>query len=131
MDFFNQIPLENFMPHGHCYMWRPEILWLHVISDGLVVISYYCLPLVLGYIAFKVKINDRYKMILLMFSIFILACGTTHLIEIINVWQAKYLLAGIVKALTGIVSFITLIVAIKMTPDIINLLGNSDEEILS
>ena len=23
----------NFMPHGHCYLWRPDILWLNVGAD--------------------------------------------------------------------------------------------------
>ena len=29
-----------FMPHGHCYLWVPGLLWLHVISDALIVFAY-------------------------------------------------------------------------------------------
>ena len=25
-----------FMPHGHCYLWIPTILWMHVLSDLLI-----------------------------------------------------------------------------------------------
>jgi hypothetical protein len=27
---------EGFMPHGHGYLWRPGILWLHIVSDALI-----------------------------------------------------------------------------------------------
>ena len=26
--FFSE---DNFMPHGHCYLWKPELVGLHVI----------------------------------------------------------------------------------------------------
>ena len=42
-----------FMPHGYCYLWDPRILWLHVVSDALITLSYYCIPLVLIYFARK------------------------------------------------------------------------------
>ena len=37
------------MPHGYCYLWNPGMVWLHVISDGLITLSYYCIPVVLIY----------------------------------------------------------------------------------
>jgi hypothetical protein len=30
----------GFMPHGHCYLWIPSLLWLHVASDALIGIAY-------------------------------------------------------------------------------------------
>ena len=27
---------DSYMPHGHCYLWQPGVLWLHVIADGLI-----------------------------------------------------------------------------------------------
>jgi hypothetical protein len=32
---FDWLQPANFMPHGHCYLWRPDVLWLHVGSDTL------------------------------------------------------------------------------------------------
>ena len=32
---------QGFEPHGHCYLWLPEILWLHVISDAFIALAYY------------------------------------------------------------------------------------------
>jgi hypothetical protein len=41
MNFFQQLFSPDFMPHGYCYMWVPRIVWLHVISDGLIAVAYY------------------------------------------------------------------------------------------
>jgi signal transduction histidine kinase len=41
------------MPHGACYLWRPEIVWLHAISDGFITLSYYLIPVFLIYFVVK------------------------------------------------------------------------------
>jgi hypothetical protein len=32
---------NNFMPHGHCYLWTPSLLWTYVISDLTIGAAYY------------------------------------------------------------------------------------------
>ena len=49
MGSFQQLLSPDFMPHGYCYLWGPRLVWLHVISDGLITLSYYCIPAVLTY----------------------------------------------------------------------------------
>ena len=110
------------MPHGYCYLWDPRILWLHVISDGLITLSYYCIPVVLIYFIRKNR-DLPFHRIFWMFGAFILACGTTHLIEIWNVWHGSYLLAGIIKAITAAVSVVTAAMLIPMVPRVISLPG--------
>ena len=44
MGLWHHLLSSDFMPHGFCYMWDPRIVWLHVISDGLIALSYYCIP---------------------------------------------------------------------------------------
>ena len=46
---------SEFMPHGYCYLWDPWIIWLHVISDGLITLSYYAIPVILVYFIRKNK----------------------------------------------------------------------------
>ena len=29
-----------FMPHGHCYLWDRDLVWLHAISDSLIFLAY-------------------------------------------------------------------------------------------
>jgi hypothetical protein len=122
LEFFKQLLSPDFMPHGYCYLWDPRMVWLHVISDGLITLSYYCIPAVLIYFIRKNR-DIPFNRIFWMFGSFILACGTTHLMEIWNVWHGSYLLAGVLKALTAVVSVITAGMLIPLVPKVISLPG--------
>lgn len=113
---------QDFIPHGYCYLWDPLVLWLHVISDALITLSYYCIPVVLVYFVRKHR-GIPFNRIFLMFGIFILACGTTHLMDIWNVWHGSYLLAGVIKAATAVVSVITAGMLIPLVPQVMTLPG--------
>lgn len=39
----------DFMPHGFCYLWNPGLVWLHLVSDTLISISYLSIPITLIY----------------------------------------------------------------------------------
>ena len=41
---------DGFMPHGHCFLWSPEVLWTYVVSDGVIALSYYSIPVTLWYV---------------------------------------------------------------------------------
>lgn len=112
----------SFMPHGYCYLWDPKIVWLHVISDGLITLSYYAIPLILVYFIGRNR-NLPFNWIFWMFGGFILACGTTHLTEIWNVWHGSYLLAGIIKAATAALSVFTAAMLIPLAPKAMALSG--------
>ncbi len=113
---------SDFMPHGYCYLWDPGVLWLNVVSDGLITLSYYCIPIVLIYFIRKNR-GLPFNRIFWMFGTFILACGTTHLMEIWNVWHGTYLLSGLIKGVTAIVSVITAVMLIPLAPKAISLPG--------
>jgi PAS domain S-box-containing protein len=110
------------MPHGYCYLWDARMVWLHVIADGLIALSYYCIPVVLIYFIRKNR-DIPFNRIFWMFGTFILACGTTHVMEIWNVWHGSYLLAGVIKGITAAVSVITAAMLIPLVPKVISLPG--------
>ena len=114
LDFFRRLFASDFMPHGHCYFWRPELVWLHAVSDGLIALSYYSIPVVLFFVVRRHL--TRMRVVLLMFAGFILACGTTHVLSIWDLWHSAYRLEGAVKAVTAILSVATAIVAIRLAP---------------
>jgi PAS domain S-box-containing protein len=120
MDFYRQFFSSDFTPHGFCYLWDPRIVWLNVISDGLIALSYYCIPLILIYFIRKNR-DLPFNKIFWMFGTFILACGTTHIMEIWNVWHGNYLLAGVIKAITAAVSVLTAAMLIPLVPKVISL----------
>ncbi|MBI3475886.1 MAG: PAS domain S-box protein [Acidobacteria bacterium] len=110
--------LPDFMPHGYCYLWDPTTLWLNVISNSVIALSYYCIPLTL---IFLIRKNRRLlsNRLTWMFAIFILACGTSHWMEVWNVWHANYILAGVMNAITAIASAITVALLISVVPEFI------------
>lgn len=108
------------MPHGYCYLWDPTMVWLHVISDSFITLSYYCIPVVLLYFIRKNR-DLPFSRVFWMFGTFTLACGTTHLMEIWNVWHGSYLVAGIIKAITAVVSVVTAGMLIPLAPKAVSL----------
>jgi len=97
---------ENFIPHGHCYLWNPGLVWLHILSDTLIALAYYSIPLTLAYFAHK-RQDLPFKSIFFLFIAFILSCGTTHILEVWTLWHPVYWLSGSVKAITALVSIYT------------------------
>jgi len=42
IEFFKRfLSSDAFMPHGHCYLWQPGVLWLHIVSDALITLAYF------------------------------------------------------------------------------------------
>jgi signal transduction histidine kinase/CheY-like chemotaxis protein len=120
MHFFGWLlSADNFMPHGHCFLWQPATLWLNVGSDALIAISYFAIPAALYYFVRQRPI--AYGWIPLMFAAFILLCGATHAMEIWTVWNPIYRVAGALKLVTGVVSCATLLSLIRIMPRVMQL----------
>ncbi|GAB4460361.1 MAG: hypothetical protein OHK0037_07540 [Elainellaceae cyanobacterium] len=96
----------SFIPHGHCYLWQLGLVGLHVVSDVLIALAYYSIPLTLYYFVRKRK-DLPFDDIFLLFGAFIVACGTTHLLEVWTLWHPDYWLSGSIKLLTAGVSLFT------------------------
>jgi PAS domain S-box-containing protein len=111
-NFFASSP---FIPHGHCYLWKPGLVWLHVLSDTLIALAYYSIPITLVYFARKRR-DFPFPEILLLFGAFIVACGATHMMAVWTLWQPYYWLSGFIKAITAFVSVYTALVLIPVVP---------------
>jgi PAS domain S-box-containing protein len=112
VDFFKS---DDFMPHGHCFQWQPDILWLHVVSDAMIAVAYYAIPLAILYFVRHRK-DLPFKSLFLLFAAFIVLCGTTHLMSIWVLWYPDYALEGVIKALTAAASICSFIVMVKLMP---------------
>src|SRR3984957_9441148 len=99
-EFLRKLFSSDFMPHGYCYLWKPEIVWLHAASDGAIALSYLFIPLALVYFVRKRR-DLPFHWVFFMFGVFILGCGATHAMEIWTLWHGTYRLAGVIKAITA------------------------------
>ncbi|MEP7705976.1 GGDEF domain-containing protein [Paraglaciecola sp. 25GB23A] len=124
----------SFMPHGHCLLWRWDLLFLHVTGDLLTFTAYFIIPLVLIYLVRK-RDDLKFDRIFLLFAAFIAFCGITHFMGLINIWHGYYYIEGIFKLATGLISLTTAIVLWKLAPKILLLpsattLAQRNEELL-
>jgi hypothetical protein len=39
---------DTLSPHGICLLWRPELVWLHIVSDAVIGLAYFSIPLALA-----------------------------------------------------------------------------------
>ena len=107
---------SQFMPHGMCFLWEPQLLWLHVVSDTMLGLSYASIPMALAYFSIKGSkaplFADRsrtlqFKILLVLFVIMFTGCGLTHMMAIWNIWQPDYYLSGLLKIGAGGISIFT------------------------
>lgn len=104
----------------------PWLGWLHILSDLGVWSAYLAIPIVLVY--FWVRRKDLpFRKIFLLFGAFIMACGTTHLMEAVIFWWPLYRLAGVIKLITAIISWATVFALIRVVPGVLTM--RSPEEL--
>jgi PAS domain S-box-containing protein len=106
---------NGFMPHGVCYTWSSNLLALHVISDALIAAAYFSIPIALAYLVRRRR-DLPFYWIFMLFGIFIVACGSTHLMDIWTIWQPYYWLSGAVKGVTAAASVPTAIALVLLIP---------------
>jgi PAS domain S-box-containing protein len=123
MDVLTRLFGQNsFMPHGHCYLWDPGLMRLHLISDFLIAAAYFAIPIAL--LRFVQRRRDLpFNWMFVCFGVFIVACGMTHVMEIITLWKPYYWISGIVKAITALASVPTAILLIRLIPSAVNTPG--------
>lgn len=115
LEFFQNLFTQDFMPHGQCLLWRPEILWLFVISDGIITASYYSIPVALFYFVRRRR-DLEFKWMFIMFGLFTFSCANTHFLDIWTLWSPSYRLEGVAKFLTAIVSAFSAIAIWPLIP---------------
>ncbi|NEO85848.1 MAG: PAS domain S-box protein [Spirulina sp. SIO3F2] len=116
MDMLQRFLFPNqLIPHGHCYLWQPGLVGLHLVSDVLIAIAYYSIPIMLVYFVRK-REDVPFRGIFLLFGLFITTCGTTHLMAVWTLWQPVYWLSGLVKASTALASLYTAIALFPTLP---------------
>ena len=110
----------QFLPHGHCYLWSPGVLWMNVVADILIAMAYFTIPFALLYIARRRR-DLSFDWLVVCFGVFVVACGLTYVMDVWNVWHAHYWLQGIVKLLTAAASVPTAILLWRFLPGILML----------
>ena len=116
LDYLRRLlEVDSLSPHGICLLWRPELVWTHAISDALIGMAYYSIPVALAYFASR-RPDVAFTWVFWAFAAFILACGTTHFFSIWTLWFPDYGTEALIKGITAVVSVATAIALWPLLP---------------
>ncbi len=118
--FRSLLESESLSPHGICLLWRPELIWTHVVSDALIGAAYFSIPFALAHLLSR-RPEIEFGWVIWCFAAFILACGTTHLFSIWTLWFPDYGTEALIKMVTAAASIATAIVLWPLLPKLIAL----------
>lgn len=111
---------ETFMPHGHCYLWQQDLLWVHMASDALIALAYASIPAALIYLVMK-RGDLKFSWIFVLFGVFILTCGATHVMNIYTVVYPAYYVSGFIKVICAAASIGTALVLWPLIPQVLRI----------
>lgn len=115
----------DFPPRWQCGNWSAGLGWLHIVSDLLIWLAYVLIPVALIYFARK-RPDVPFKRIFPLFGAFIIACGTTHLLDATMFYYPAYRLLGLIKLGTAIISLTTVVVLVPLIPKALSLPSAKD-----
>lgn len=119
-----------FIPHGHCYLWRRDLVLLNVSSDALIGLAYFSIPLMLLYVV-RQRQDIPFPWLFTLFGAFIVSCGSTHLLSVWTIWHPSYWVSTGVKALTASVSILTAATMIPVLPRALSLPSPKELDIVN
>ncbi len=106
---------SGFTPRWYCGAWSAGLGWLHIVSDVAIWLAYMAIPAILFYYTMR-RPQVPFRWVLVLFAAFVLACGTVHLIDAAIFWWPAYRLSGLVKFVTAVVSWATVLALIPTVP---------------
>jgi signal transduction histidine kinase len=117
MDFWGRLfDPTGFVPRAECGEWTPALIRLHNVSDFFIWTAYLAIPVVLVRFAYARRRELPFRQLFGLFGLFILACGTTHLMDIVLFYNPLYRLSGAVKLITAAASWGTVVALVSVVP---------------
>jgi len=99
----SSIPL---MPHAVCWRADPHLIWVMVVTNSITFLSYLSICLTLFYLARKTRasIARDWGYFVVGFALFIVACGSTHLMEVVTTWLPWFWIDAAANIVTALLS---------------------------
>ena len=127
----NPLDTTGFPPRWFCgeaWFEHPWIGWLHILSDILIFVAYFAVPVVVMYF---VRQRDDLKFPPVFYGflcIIFFSCGVVHLIEAGIFWWPVYKLSGMAKLVTSMASVMGVIMLIRVLPTALELKSGTEYE---
>ena len=129
-------PVE-LMPHAVCWAAAPKLIWTMVITNLVTFFSYLSICITLLYLASRTRrvIARDWAYFVVGFALFIVACGSTHLLEVVTTWIPVFWIDAGTNVVTAVLSGYVAIMLIRRAPaigfaisDYADRLANAEEQ---
>lgn len=130
-------PSVSLMPHAVCWAASPELVWTMVVTNAITFLSYVTICLTLLYMVRHTRrvIVREWAYFAVGFALFIVACGSTHALEVVTTWIPVFWIDALTNIVTAVFSGYVAIMLIRRAPviafginDYAGRLANADQE---
>jgi two-component system cell cycle sensor histidine kinase/response regulator CckA len=106
---------DDFSPRWSCGNWSDVHGWTHIVADTAIFAAYAAIPCAITYFVLRRR-EVVFPRLYWLFAAFIFSCGFGHLIEASIFWQPWYRFSGLVKVITAVVSWATVLALLRYVP---------------
>ena len=110
----------SLMPHAVCWSRDPNLIWTMAVTNAITFLSYLSICITLFYLARRTRrsIHRVWGFFLVGFALFIVACGTTHLMEVVTTWIPVFWIDAWTNIITALLSGYVALQFIRRAPDL-------------
>jgi signal transduction histidine kinase len=110
----------SLMPHAVCWKADQKLIWTMVVTNGITFLSYSSICLTLFYLARKTRrsVPRDWAFFAVGFASFIVACGSTHLLEVITTWKPVFWVDAWTNVITAALSGYVALHLIRRAPEL-------------
>lgn len=106
---------QALLPHAFCLSTSASLQAAHLISDSLIALAYLLIPwAMLRFV--KRRPDIPFGWVAWVFGAFIVACGSTHLLDVLTLYYPAYWYSAVAKGFTAVVSLATAWLLYRITP---------------
>lgn len=109
----------TFVPRLYVYAGHRVVLWVHVIADSLISVSFLAISAALVYLVYKARRTIPFEYLVLAFGAFLIASALTHFFSVLTTWFPMYVFSGGVKIIAALAATATAILLPFVVPRIL------------
>ncbi len=108
----------SLMPHAVCWAAAPRLIWTMVVTNLVTFLSYSSICLTLLYLVRRTRrvIARDWAYFVVGFALFIVACGSTHLLEVVTTWVPVFWVDAWTNIVTAALSACVAVMLIGRAP---------------
>ncbi|PVB59636.1 HWE histidine kinase domain-containing protein [Labrenzia sp. 011] len=109
--------------------WREDLIWVHAISDALIALSYFAIPMAIFlFLQKRPDMRGTTRSVGYLLITFILVGGVTQTMTFMTLWWPVFGAQGLLKLATALVSIATAVVVWQVLPKLLAIPSMDDLE---